>query len=338
MKAAFITGITGQCGSYLAELLLEKGYTVHGMIRRSSNFNTSRIDHIFDKLHLYHGDMTDISSIIHILEQLKGYERIEIYNLAAQSHVKVSFDNPLYTAQVDAIGTLNLLEAVRITGLIDKARIYQASTSEMYGQVVEIPQKETTPFYPRSPYGVAKVYAYWISKNYKESYGMYVCNGILFNNESSRRAPTFVTKKITMGIAKMLKNEVECITLGNLDSKRDWGYSKEYCEGMYLMLQADEPDDYVLATGETHSVREFVEEAFKIVGIEIEWQGQGLNEIGIDKKSGKTLIKIDEKYFRPAEVDFLLGDATKAKEKLGWIPKTGFKELVKIMVEGDLTR
>ncbi len=349
VKVALITGITGQDGSYLTEFLLEKNYIVWGIIRRSSTFNTKRIDHlcfnkdIIDKtLILKYGDMTDSSCILNILFQIKekydNLERLEIYNLAAQSHVKVSFEMPEYTAQTDGLGTLRFLEAIRSSGYMDKIRFYQASTSEMFGKVQEVPQTEKTPFYPRSPYGVAKLYAHWITKNYRESYNMFACSGILFNHESERRGETFVTRKITMTLANIIKGKSNRLVLGNLDAKRDWGHAKDYVEGMYLMLQQDEPDDYVLATNEFHSVREFVEEAFKLKGFDIEWKGKGVNEIGFDKNTGKELIFVSEDYYRPAEVDELLGDSTKAKEKLGWEPKIDFKSLVKIMVESDLNQ
>jgi len=341
MRVAFITGITGQDGSYLTELLLEKKYKVHGLIRRSSSINTHRIDHIFSNkdLKLHYGDMTDGASLYKILNEIKNLypdmERLEVYNLAAQSHVKVSFEMPEYTADSDAFGTLKLLEAVMNNNLKEKTRFYQASTSELYGLVQEVPQSETTPFYPRSPYGVAKLYAYWIVKNYRESYGMFTCNGILFNHEGCRRGHNFVTRKITLGLAKILKGETDKLVMGNLDSLRDWGSAKDYVEGMWLMLQHDKPDDFVLATGVMHSVKEFIEEAFGLKGFEIKWKGEGVNEVGYDIKTGKELIYIDSKYFRPAEVEQLLGNSTKAKNILGWIPKTTFKELVKEMVEHD---
>lgn len=338
MKKALITGITGQDGSYLAELLLEKGYEVHGLIRRSSTFNTSRIEHLYQdphaqgvKLQLHYGDLSDSSNLNRILEKIKPDE---IYHLGAQSHVRVSFDIPEYTADVTGLGTLRLLDAIRETGL--KTKFYQASSSEMFGKAVEIPLKETSAFHPRSPYGCAKVYGFWITKNYRESYGMFATNGILFNHESPRRGETFVTRKITQGLARIKLGKADKIYLGNLDAKRDWGYAKDFVYGMWLMLQHSEPDDFVLATNETHSVREFVEEAAKHLGFELEWRGEGLNEKGIDKKTGKTIVEIDPKYFRPAEVDVLLGDYTKAKNALGWEPKTKFKELVKFMVDEDL--
>jgi len=341
MKIAFVTGITGQDGSYLTELLLEKGYYVHGLIRRSSLINTSRIDHVFENknLFLHYGDLTDSSCLTSILSKIKNkytdMTRLEIYNLAAQSHVKVSFEMPEYTADADAFGTLKLLEAIRSNNLESITRFYQASTSELFGLVQEIPQKETTPFYPRSPYGVAKLYSYWIVKNYRESYNMYACNGILFNHESERRGHNFVTRKVTLGLDKILKNETDRLVMGNIDSERDWGHAEDYVEGMWRILQHDNPEDFVLSTGEKHTVREFIEEAFKLKDIEIAWKGENVNEIGYDKKTGKEYIFINEKYYRPAEVDLLIGDATKAKEMLGWEPKIKFKELVKRMVEFD---
>lgn len=340
-KIAFITGITGQDGSYLAEFLLEKGYKVHGLIRRSSSINTQRIEHIYKHpdLSLHYGDLTDFTSLytclITIKESYNDIEKFEIYNLGAQSHVKISFDVPSYTANADANGTLNLLEAVRLSKLGDKIRFYQASTSEMFGLVQEVPQRETTPFYPRSPYGVAKLYAHWIVKNYRESYGLFACNGILFNHESERRGHNFVTRKITLGLNKILHDPNECLIMGNIDSLRDWGHALDYVEGMWLMLQHDEPDDFVLATGEMHSVREFIERSFMMRGFDIEWSGTGINEIGTDKQSGRILVRIDEKYFRPAEVDKLLGDSTKARTRLGWTPKIEFDELVQLMVDSD---
>lgn len=330
MKVALITGITGQDGSYLAELLLEKGYMVHGIVRRASLINTARIDHIFDheRVKLHYGDLTDSANIIHILQQTQPDE---IYNLAAQSHVKVSFELPEYTGNVDGLGTLRILEAVRILGMEKKCRVYQASTSEMYGLVQEIPQTETTPFYPRSPYGCAKVYAYWLTKNYRESYGMYACTGILFNHESPRRGETFVTRKICRGLSKISVGNQKVLYLGNLDAKRDWGHAKDYVRAMWLMLQQDEPDDYVIATGEQYSVREFVERVAPYFGMTIEWHGSGDDEIGIDKITKKTIIAVDPKYYRPAEVETLLGDSTKAKEKLGWEPEITFDELIEDM-------
>ena len=341
MKVGLITGITGQDGSYLAELLLEKDYFVWGIIRRSSEINTNRINHLYKNknLILKYGDLSDGSNLLHILFEIKttypDLDRLEIYNLAAMSHVKVSFEIPEYTADIDGVGTLRLLEAVRSSGLFDKTRFYQASTSELYGKVREIPQSETTPFYPRSPYGVAKLYSYWIVKNYREAYNMYACNGILFNHESPRRGPTFVTRKITRGLNMIIKEDRDNLILGNLDAKRDWGHARDYVYGMWLMLQRDKPDDFVLATNEFHSVREFVEESFKLKGFEIEWKGEGLDEIGFDKKSGKELIFISDRYYRPCEVEELLGDANKAREKLKWEPKIKFKELVEEMVNHD---
>ena len=330
MKTALITGITGQDGSYLAELLIEKGYMVHGIVRRASLINTHRIDHIFDhpQMKLHYGDLTDAGNLVHVIQKCKPDE---IYNLAAQSHVKVSFELPEYTGNVDGLGTLRILEAVRILEMEEKVRIYQASTSELYGLVQEVPQKETTPFYPRSPYGVAKLYAYWITKNYRESYGMYACTGILFNHESPRRGETFVTRKITRGLSKISCGLQDVLYLGNLNAKRDWGHAKDYAEAMWLMLQQDSPEDYVIATGQQYSVREFVEKSAQYFGMDIEWQGEGLDEIGIDKNTGRVVIKVDDKYFRPAEVESLLGDATKAKEQLGWEPKISFDELVEDM-------
>jgi len=341
MRSALITGITGQDGSFLAELLLEKKYVVHGLIRRSSSINTNRIEKIFinKNLKLHYGDLTDSSCLVAILSSIKNQypemERLEIYNLGAQSHVKVSFEMPEYTADTDAFGTLKLLEAIRINQLEKKARFYQASTSELYGLVQEIPQKETTPFYPRSPYGVAKLYAFWIVKNYRESYNMHTCNGILFNHESERRGHNFVTRKITMGLNKILKGETDRLVMGNIDSQRDWGHAIDYVEGMWRILQNDNPDDFVLATGEMHSVREFIIKAFELKGINIKWKGEGIDEIGYDKNTGKEYIFIDAKYFRPAEVELLIGDSTKAKTILGWEPKISFEELVKRMVNED---
>ena len=344
-KVAVITGITGQDGSYLAELLLGKGYEVHGIVRRSSSFNTGRIEHLYiddlimnghkgRKINLHYGDMTDSSSLIRIIYQI---EPDEIYNLAAQSHVKVSFEIPEYTGEVDALGTLRLLEAVRFLGLEKKTKIYQASTSELYGLVQETPQKETTPFYPRSPYGVAKLYAYWIGKNYREAYGLFVCNGILFNHESERRGENFVTRKISISVARIAKGTQEKLYLGNLGAKRDWGYAPDYVECMWMILQQAEPDDFVIATGETHTVREFVDLAFHEAGINIEWCGLGLDEKGVDAKTGKILVEVDPEYFRPTEVEMLLGDPTKAKHKLGWNPtRTSFEELVRRMVRHDM--
>ena len=336
MKKALITGITGQDGSYLAELLLQKGYEVHGLIRRSSSFNTGRIDHIINDQKLknqfffHYGDVTDASNLNRILGQTQPDE---IYNLAAQSHVKVSFEIPDYTAQVDALGTLRFLDAIRETGV--ETKFYQASTSELYGKVQETPQTENTPFYPRSPYGVAKLYGYWIIVNYREAYNLFACNGILFNHESPRRGETFVTRKITRATARIKEGLQDSLYLGNLDTKRDWGFAKEYVEGMWRMVQQDNPEDFILATGENHTIREFAELAFKELDMEIEWQGSGVNEIGLDSRTGKKIIGIDEKYYRLTEVDQLLGDPTKAKEKLGWESKTTFEELVKIMVKSD---
>ena len=331
MKTALITGITGQDGSYLAELLLEKGYEVHGIVRRSSLINTHRIDHIYDNpnLTLHYGDLTDATNIIGVI---KKTEPDEIYNLGAQSHVKVSFETPEYTGNVDGLGTLRVLEAVRLLGMEDKVRIYQASTSELYGEVQETPQTETTPFYPRSPYGVAKLYGFWIVKNYRESYNMHASSGILFNHESPRRGETFVTRKITRGLSRISVGLQDCLYLGNLDAKRDWGHAKDYARAMWLMLQQDEPDDYVIATGEQYTVREFVNRASNYFGMKIEWMGEGLDEVGYDWNTKRPVVKVSDKYFRPAEVESLLGDATKAKEKLGWEPEISFKELIEDMV------
>ena len=329
MKVALITGITGQDGSYLAELLLEKGYEVHGIVRRSSLINTHRIDHIYERISLHYGDLTDSTNLVSVIKKV---EPDEIYNLGAQSHVKVSFEMPEYTGQTDALGTLRVLEAVRLLGMEDKVRIYQASTSELYGLVQEVPQKETTPFYPRSPYGVAKLYGYWIVKNYRESYGLHASSGILFNHESPRRGETFVTRKITRGLSRISTGQQDVLSLGNLDARRDWGHAKDFVKAMWLMLQQDEPDDYVIATGKQYSVREFVEEAAPYFGFKIEWMGEGLNEVGYDWNTKRPVIKVDPKYFRPAEVESLLGDATKAKEKLGWEPEISFTELVEDMV------
>jgi GDPmannose 4,6-dehydratase len=341
MKKALITGITGQDGSYLTEILLDKGYEVHGIMRKSSSFNTERIDHLYEnreimneKLFLHYGDLVDTSSLNRVLEKI---EPEEIYNLAAQSHVKVSFEVPDYTAQVDALGTLRFLDAIRETGL-RKVKFYQASTSELFGKVQEIPQTEKTPFYPRSPYGVAKLYGYWIIVNYREAYNLFACNGILLNHESPRRGETFVTRKITRAVARIVKGKQDKLSIGNLDAKRDWGYAPEYCEGMWMILQQNEPGDYVLATGETHTVREFAELAFRYAGVEIIWNGKDEDEKGIDYKTGKVLIEIDKSYFRPTEVDILIGDASKAKQKLGWQPKVRFEELVKMMVESDMKK
>jgi GDPmannose 4,6-dehydratase len=347
MKKALITGVTGQDGSYLAEFLLEKGYEVHGVIRRSSSYNQERLEDIMsaekadnllnnENFHLHYGDITDTSNVIRLISETRPDE---IYNLAAQSHVRVSFDMPEYTADVDAVGTLRILEAVRILGLTETTRIYQASTSELYGKVQEVPQKETTPFYPRSPYGVAKIYGFWITKNYRESYNMFAVNGILFNHESERRGETFVTRKISLAAARIAQGKQKKLSLGNLDSLRDWGYAKDYVECMWLILQHDKPEDFVIATGEMHTVREFVELAFKHVGIEVEWSGQGIEEKGINKATGEVIIDVEPKFFRPAEVDQLLGDPTKAKTLLGWNPtKTSFEELVAIMVREDMKK
>ncbi|MDA0986440.1 MAG: GDP-mannose 4,6-dehydratase [Bacteroidetes bacterium] len=339
-KKALITGITGQDGSYLAELLIEKGYEVHGIVRRSSSFNTGRIDNLYNqkdllgnKLFLHHGDVTDGSSLNRLLEKINPNE---IYNLAAQSHVKVSFEIPEYTAQVDAIGTLRFLDAIRETKVSTK--FYQASTSELFGKVQEIPQKETTPFYPRSPYGVAKLYGYWIIVNYRESYNIFACNGILFNHESPRRGETFVTRKITLAASRIKLGLQQKLLLGNLNSSRDWGYAPEFVEGMWRMLQQEKPEDFVLATGKTTTIRKFTEIVFNELGIEIKWQGDGINEVGIDAKTGKVIIGIDPKYFRPSEVDYLIGDATKAEKKLGWKAKTTIEELAKLMVKADFAK
>lgn len=350
MKKALITGITGQDGSYLVEFLLEKGYEVHGIIRRSSSYNQERIEDLLslltedeaaslnnhNKFYLHYGDITDSSNMIRLISEIKPDE---IYNLAAQSHVRVSFEMPEYTADVDGIGTLRILEAVRILGLAEKTRIYQASTSELFGKVQEVPQKETTPFYPRSPYGVAKLYGFWITKNYRESYNMFAVNGILFNHESERRGETFVTRKISLAATRIAQGKQKKLALGNLDSMRDWGYAKDYVECMWLILQHEKPEDFVIATGEMHSVREFAELAFKTAGIEIEWVGEGLEEKGVNKKTAETVVEIDPKFFRPTEVEQLLGDPTKSKTLLGWNPtKTSFKELVRLMVESDMKK
>jgi GDPmannose 4,6-dehydratase len=341
MKVAFITGITGQDGSYLSELLLEKGYKVHGLIRRSSSINTQRIDHIFsnNNLKLHYGDMTDGASLYKILNEINNLypdmEKLEVYNLAAQSHVKISFEMPEYTADSDAFGTLKLLEAVMNNNLKEKTRFYQASTSELYGLVQEVPQSETTPFYPRSPYGVAKLYAFWIVKNYRESYEMFACNGILFNHGGVRRGHNFIERKITLGLAKILKGETDKLIVGNLNSLRDLGNSKDYVEGMWLMLQQDKPDDFVLATGKMYSIRDMIEIAFSYKGFNIKWKGEGINEIGYDAHTGRELIFVDEKYFRPAEVEQLLGNPTKAEKILGWKAKTSINELLKEMVDYD---
>jgi GDPmannose 4,6-dehydratase len=340
MKKALITGITGQDGSYLAEILIEKGYEVHGIIRRSSSFNTARIDHLYNnpaingkKMFLHYGDLTDTSNLNRLLEKV-GPD--EIYNLAAQSHVKVSFELPEYTAEVDAMGTLRFLDAIRETGV--KTKFYQASTSELFGKAQQIPQSETTPFYPRSPYGVAKLYGYWIIINYREAYNLFAVNGILFNHESPRRGETFVTRKITLAAARIKLGLQKSIRLGNLDAKRDWGFAPEYCEGMWRMLQQKEPEDFVLATGETHTVREFTEVAFKELDLELEWKGKGAKERGILKKTGNVAVEIDSNYYRPTEVELLIGDATKAKKKLGWAAKTKFEELAKLMVKADFEK
>lgn len=340
-KKALIIGITGQDGAYLSELLLSKGYEVHGIKRRASLLNTARIDHLYEDLHtsehhrfvLHYGDVTDAANMLSVIHKVQPDE---IYNLAAQSHVQVSFEMPAYTAQVDAIGTLNILEAIRALGLTHKTKFYQASTSELYGKVQEIPQTELTPFYPRSPYGVAKLYAFWITKNYREAYNMFACNGILFNHESPIRGETFVTRKITRAVVRIALGTQDILYLGNLDAKRDWGHAKDYVEAMWLMLQHEVPDDYVIATGVTRSVREFVEAAFKEMGIDIIWQGYGVDEQGIDATTNKILVKIDPKYFRPAEVDLLVGDASKAYRTLGWQPKIDFKQLVHEMVHGEI--
>ena len=328
-KVALITGITGQDGYYLAELLLEKGYEVHGIVRRASLINTHRIDHIYEQIKLHYGDLTDAMSITNLI---KDIEPDEIYNLGAQSHVKVSFEIPEYTAQVDGLGTLRVLEAVRLLGMEMKTRVYQASTSELYGEVQQTPQTETTPFYPRSPYGVAKLYGYWIIKNYRESYGLHASSGILFNHESPRRGETFVTRKITRGLSRISVGEQECLYLGNLNAKRDWGHAKDYVEAMWLMLQQDEPDDYVIATGEQYSVKDFVDKAAPFFGFNIEWMGEGELEFGYDWNTKRKVIAVDKKYFRPAEVESLLGDASKAKQKLGWEPKISFDQLIEDMV------
>ncbi len=347
MKKALISGITGQDGSFLAEFLLEKGYEVHGLLRRSSSFNTGRIEHLYlDEwvrdmhkkrlVNLHYADMTDSSSLIRIIQEVQPDE---IYNLAAQSHVKVSFDVPEYTAEVDAVGCLRLLEAIRILDLTKRCRVYQASTSELYGKVQQVPQNEDTPFYPRSPYGVAKQYGFWIVKNYREAYGMYAVNGILFNHESERRGENFVTRKISLAAARIAQGVQDCLYLGNLDALRDWGYAKDYIECMWLMLQQPEPEDYVIATGENHSVREFVTLAFRYAGIELEWRGTGLDELGVDRATGRVLVAVDPRFFRPAEVEQLLGDPSKARTRLGWNPQqTPFEELVRIMVTNDMKK
>jgi GDPmannose 4,6-dehydratase len=339
-KIALVTGITGQDGSYLAELLINKGYIVHGIIRRTSSFNTFRIDHLYKnpqvlnkKMFLHYGDLTDSSNLNRLVDNIQPQE---IYNLGAQSHVQVSFEIPEYTADVDGLGTLRLLDAIRETGV--ETKFYQASTSELFGKVQEIPQSETTPFYPRSPYAVAKLYSYWIVRNYREAYGLFACNGILFNHESERRGKTFVTRKISVGASNIILGNQETIHLGNLDAKRDWGYAPEYVEGMWRILQSSKPDDYILATGETHTVREFIEESFNVLGDEINWQGSGINEEGVLKSSGKVVIKIDPGYYRPTEVDILIGTSKKAEHELGWVPKVTFKNLVRLMVESDFRK
>ena len=340
-KVAFITGVTGQDGAYLAEFLLKKGYEVHGIKRRSSSLNTERIDHLYSdplenktNFFLHYGDMTDSTNLIRLVQKIKP---TEIYNLAAQSHVLVSFETAEYTANADALGTLRLLESIRILGLEKKVKFYQASTSELYGKIQENPQTEKTPFYPRSPYGVAKLYAYWITINYREAYGIHASNGILFNHESPIRGETFVTRKIAKAAVNISLNKQKCLYLGNLEASRDWGHARDYVEGMWLMLQQKQPGDYVFATGKTYSVRHFVEQAFTILGIKIIWHGNGLNEKGINKQSGEVIVRIDPKYFRPTEVDILIGDASKAKKRLGWSPKTSFKELVEEMVLAEKT-
>ena len=341
MYIAFITGICGQDGSYLTELLLSKKYKVYGLIRRSSSINTQRINHLFHhpNLNLKYGDLIDSTNLHMVLTEIvknnPNMERLEIYNLAAQSHVKISFEMPEYTGEVDAMGTLKLLEAVRNICPLDKTRVYQASTSELYGKVQEIPQKETTPFYPRSPYGVAKLYSYWILINYREAYGLHASNGILFNHETARRGHNFITRKITIGLGKILKGQEDRLVVGNLNAKRDWGHARDYVEAMWLMLQQEQPDDFVIATGETHSVREFIEKAFALRGFDIHWKGEGVHEIGYDKKTGKELIFVDPKYFRPTEVELLIGDASKAKEILGWTARTSFDDLIEEMVDHD---
>ena len=339
-KVALITGVTGQDGAYLSELLLSKGYVVHGVKRRSSQFNTGRIDHLYQDRHeqnvdffLHYGDMTDSTNLIRIIQEVQPDE---VYNLAAQSHVQVSFETPEYTANADAIGTLRILEAIRILGLEKKTRFYQASTSELFGKVQDTPQKETTPFYPRSPYAAAKIYGYWITVNYREAYGMYACNGILFNHESPLRGETFVTRKITRAVARIKLGLQQKLYLGNLNAKRDWGFAKDYVEAMWLMLQQEQPEDFVIATGQTQTVRSFVELAFREVGIQLRWEGEGVNEKGIDVTNGNVLVEVDRRYFRPTEVELLLGDPTKARAKLGWQPKTTLAELCAMMVKADL--
>lgn len=339
-KCALITGITGQDGAYLAELLLAKGYEVHGMKRRASSFNTERIDHLYvdphapgARLKLHYGDLTDATNLLRVIQQVQPDE---IYNLAAQSHVQVSFETPEYTANADALGTLRILEALRILGLGERTRFYQASTSEMFGKVCETPQSETTPFHPRSPYGVAKLYAYWITVNYRESYGIYACNGILFNHESPIRGETFVSRKITRGLARVTEGLQSCVWLGNLDARRDWGHARDYVQAQWLMLQREAPADLVIATGVQHSVRDFVEKAAAILGMRLEWRGRGAEEVGVDRKSGRTVVRVDARYFRPAEVDTLLGDASLARRELGWTPSVSFDALVREMVEADV--
>lgn len=339
MKTALITGVTGQDGAYLAEFLLEKGYSVHGIKRRASSFNTDRVDHLYrdphtrgSRFNLHYGDLTDSSNLIRIIQEVQPEE---IYNLGAQSHVAVSFETPEYTANSDALGTLRILEAIRILGLRERTRFYQASTSEMFGRVQEVPQSERTPFYPRSPYGAAKVYAYWITVNYREAYGFFACNGILFNHESPVRGETFVTRKISRGLARIAVGLDECLWLGNLDALRDWGHARDYVEAQWLMLQQKDPEDYVIATGEQRSVRAFVEKAAALLGMRMHWSGKGLNEVGTDESTGRVVVRIDPRYFRPTEVDSLLGDPTKAREQLGWRPQTSFDELVREMVESD---
>lgn len=339
-KVAFLTGITGQDGAYLAEYLLEKGYIVHGMKRRSSSFNTSRIEYLYQDIHdkglhfyLHYGDLSDTSNIVRLLQEIKPDE---IYNLGAQSHVQVSFETPEYTANSDGLGVLRILEAIRILQMQNHVKFYQASTSELYGLVQEIPQKETTPFYPRSPYGVAKLYGYWITINYREAYNLYACNGILFNHESPLRGETFVTRKITMAAARIHRGLQNCLYVGNIEAKRDWGFAKDYVEAMYLMLQQETSEDFVIATGETHTIREFIEQTFSRLQRDIEWKGNGINEVGIDSSTGNEIIKIDPRYFRPTEVELLVGDASKAKRKLGWRPKIKFQELVDMMINYDL--
>ena len=333
MKVALITGITGQDGSYLAELLIEKGYEVHGIVRRASLINTHRIDHIYDQINLHYGDLTDSTNLVRVIQQVQPDE---IYNLGAQSHVKVSFEIPEYTGQVDALGTLRVLEAVRLLGMEKKTRIYQASTSELFGLVQETPQKETTPFYPRSPYGCAKIYGYWITKNYREAYNMYACTGILFNHESPRRGETFVTRKITRGLKAISEGSQNVLYLGNLNAKRDWGHAKDFVRAMWMMLQQETPEDYVIATGEQYSVRQFVEAAAPYFGFDVEWYGEGEDEIGMDKKTKKTIIAVNSKYYRPTEVETLLGDSSKAQEELGWTPEITFTELVEDMCKNEI--